>query len=49
MARRLCGLQMLTAKNSKKRIEACSPVVAASVGRAVEVMGDELVQGYRSL
>src|SRR5207248_10289363 len=30
---------MLTAKNSRKRIEACSPVVAASVGRAAEVIG----------
>jgi hypothetical protein len=30
---------MLTAKNSRQRIEACSPVVAASVGRAAEVIG----------
>jgi hypothetical protein len=37
---------MLAAKNSRKRIEACSPA-AASVGRAVEVIGT--IHGYRSL
>jgi hypothetical protein len=35
VTRRVCGLRMLAAKNSGKRIEACSPASATSAGRMI--------------
>jgi hypothetical protein len=36
---RVCGLRMLAAKNSRKRIELCSPAAVTSGGRAGEAIG----------
>jgi DNA helicase II / ATP-dependent DNA helicase PcrA len=43
----VCGLRMLAAKNSRKRIEARSPAAAAGDGKRVWVVGDSRQSIYR--